>query len=48
MICITKQYFNWNRVLLLPIGLWPDKETKFTRFVAKLFCCLLMSNIAFQ
>ncbi|XP_026824671.1 uncharacterized protein LOC105282322 isoform X3 [Ooceraea biroi] len=48
MICITKQYFNWNRVLLLPMGLWPDKETKFTRFRASLFGCLLMSNIAFQ
>ncbi|XP_026824674.1 uncharacterized protein LOC105285790 isoform X1 [Ooceraea biroi] len=48
MICITKQYFNWNRVLLLPMGLWPDEETKFTRFRASLFYCLLMSNIAFQ
>ncbi|EZA47949.1 hypothetical protein X777_15045 [Ooceraea biroi] len=48
MICIKKQYFNWNRVLLLPMGLWPDEETKFTRFRAQLFYYLLMSNIAFQ
>ncbi|XP_026826759.1 uncharacterized protein LOC105283870 isoform X3 [Ooceraea biroi] len=48
MICIRKRYFNWNRILLLPFGLWPDKETKFTRFQARFFCCLLMSSIAFQ
>ncbi|EZA61634.1 hypothetical protein X777_07969 [Ooceraea biroi] len=48
MTCIRKRYFNWNRILLLPLGLWPDKETKFTRFQARLFCCFVMSNIAFQ
>ncbi|XP_026824689.1 uncharacterized protein LOC105285962 isoform X2 [Ooceraea biroi] len=48
MICIRKRYFNWNRALLLPLGLWPDRQTKFTRFQTRLFCCFLMSSIAFQ
>ncbi|EZA47948.1 hypothetical protein X777_15044 [Ooceraea biroi] len=48
MVCIKKRYFNWNRLFLLPLGLWPDKETKFTRFQAKLLFSLLMSSAAFQ
>ncbi|XP_026824687.1 uncharacterized protein LOC105285952 [Ooceraea biroi] len=48
MICIKKRYFNWNRLLLLSLGLWPDKETKFTRIQARLLFSLLMSSVPFH
>jgi len=48
MICIRKRYFNLNRLLLLPLGLWPDKQTKFTRFWAGLLFSILASFILFQ
>ncbi|XP_011343016.1 odorant receptor 24a isoform X2 [Ooceraea biroi] len=48
MICIEKRFFNSNRLLLLPFGLWPCKETKFTRFRPTLLCSILISAIAFQ
>jgi len=48
MICIRKRYFNLNRLLLLPIGLWPDKQTNFTRFRAGLLFSTLLSSIVFQ
>ncbi|XP_026825110.1 uncharacterized protein LOC105282612 isoform X4 [Ooceraea biroi] len=43
-----KNQFFLNWLLLLPFGLWPDKETKFTYLQATLFCCLMMSSIIFQ
>ncbi|KAH0945754.1 hypothetical protein HN011_002257 [Eciton burchellii] len=48
MFCVRKRYFNLNRLLLLPIGLWPDKQTRFTRFRAGLLFSILSSSIAFQ
>ncbi|EZA51610.1 hypothetical protein X777_08793 [Ooceraea biroi] len=47
MICIKKRFFNLNRLLLLPFGLWLE-ETKFNYFQATLFCSLIMSSIVFQ
>ncbi|KAH0945740.1 hypothetical protein HN011_001500 [Eciton burchellii] len=48
MISIRKRYFNLNRLILLPIGLWPDKQTKFTRFRAGVMFSILSSSIVFQ
>jgi len=48
MICIRKQYFNLNRLLLLPIGLWPDEQTRFARFRAGVLFSILSSCIVFQ
>ncbi|EZA51611.1 hypothetical protein DMN91_004428 [Ooceraea biroi] len=46
-ICIEKRFFNLNRLLLLPFGLWPGKKTKFTLLQGTLLCSFLMSSIAF-
>ncbi|XP_026825100.1 uncharacterized protein LOC105282608 isoform X4 [Ooceraea biroi] len=48
MVCIKKRFFNFNRLLLLPFGLWPDKETIFACFQATMLCSLLISSIVFQ
>ncbi|EZA51616.1 hypothetical protein X777_08799 [Ooceraea biroi] len=48
MVCIRKRFFNSNRLLLLPFGLWFDEETIVTRFQATLFSSLLISSIVFQ
>jgi len=48
MICIRKRYFDTNRLILLPIGLWPDKQTKFARFRAGVLFSILSSCIVFQ
>ncbi|EZA51615.1 hypothetical protein DMN91_004431 [Ooceraea biroi] len=48
MICIRKRFFNSNRLLLLPFGLWPGEETIVTRLQATLLCSFLISSIVFQ
>ncbi|EZA47028.1 hypothetical protein DMN91_004391 [Ooceraea biroi] len=48
MVCIKKRFFNPSRLLLLAFGLWPDKETIFTRFQATFLCSFLISSIVFQ
>ncbi|RLU23676.1 hypothetical protein DMN91_003882 [Ooceraea biroi] len=48
MVCIRKRFFNSNRLLLAPFGLWPGEETIFTRFQATLLCSFLIGSIVFQ
>ncbi|RLU24223.1 hypothetical protein DMN91_004433 [Ooceraea biroi] len=48
MVCIRKRFFNSNRLLLLPFGLWPGEETIVTRLQATLLCIFLISSIVFQ
>ncbi|KAL6418174.1 hypothetical protein ACFW04_012299 [Cataglyphis niger] len=48
MICIVTQYFNFNRILLLIVGLWPYQRTKLVLFQIILFFAILISFIIFQ
>ncbi|XP_050460194.1 uncharacterized protein LOC126856059 [Cataglyphis hispanica] len=48
MICIVTQYFNFNRILLLLVGLWPYQRTKLVCFQIILFFIILTSFIIFQ
>ncbi|KAL6425019.1 hypothetical protein ACFW04_009374 [Cataglyphis niger] len=48
MICIKTRYFNFNRILLLAVGLWPYQRTKLIRFQIILFFSILTSFIIFQ
>ncbi|XP_067215141.1 uncharacterized protein [Linepithema humile] len=48
MICLESQYFNFNKILLLAIGLWPYQQSKLTRLRFIFFCCILTSAIVFQ
>ncbi|XP_029666081.1 uncharacterized protein LOC115237280 [Formica exsecta] len=48
MICIVKQHFKLNRVLLLAIGLWPYHQSLFVRFQRILLIGILISSAVFQ
>ncbi|KAH0945577.1 hypothetical protein HN011_003191 [Eciton burchellii] len=43
-----KDYFKLNRILLLAIGLWPYKQTKFAKFHFIFFSGILIEAIIFQ
>ncbi|KAH0945571.1 hypothetical protein HN011_001806 [Eciton burchellii] len=43
-----KNYFKLNRILLLAIGLWPYKQSKFAKFHFIFFSGILMEAIIFQ
>ncbi|XP_011059576.1 PREDICTED: uncharacterized protein LOC105149097 [Acromyrmex echinatior] len=48
MIHLEIQYFSFNRILLLVIGLWPYQQSKFTRFQFILISTILTAGIVFQ
>ncbi|XP_011705012.1 PREDICTED: uncharacterized protein LOC105460278, partial [Wasmannia auropunctata] len=48
MICIESQYFSLNRTLLIAVGLWPYKQSKFVRLQFIFFLSTLTSAILFQ
>jgi len=48
MVHLEIQYFSFNRILLLVIGLWPYEQSKFTRFQFIFFSAILTSGIIFQ
>ncbi|XP_072758226.1 uncharacterized protein [Anoplolepis gracilipes] len=45
---INIEYFNLNKFLLLLIGLWPYKQSHFTRFQFIFLSGILTSNVIFQ
>lgn len=47
MICV-KEYLSLNRILLLAIGLWPYKQSKFVQLQLILCYSILASFIVFQ
>ncbi|XP_070523050.1 uncharacterized protein [Cardiocondyla obscurior] len=48
MICIEKQCFNFNKILLLTVGLWPYQRTKLIQFQFIVFLSILTTAILFQ
>ncbi|XP_029666065.1 uncharacterized protein LOC115237262 [Formica exsecta] len=48
MISIETQHFNFNRTLLLAIGLWPHQKSKFGRLQTTLCFGILTSYVIFQ
>ncbi|XP_029678598.1 uncharacterized protein LOC115244796 [Formica exsecta] len=48
MISLETQYFNLNRILLLAIGVWPYKQTNFTRLQFKFLSTILTTSLIFQ
>jgi len=48
MICIKEQYFKFNRIILLTVGLWPYQQSTLVRAQLALFLGVLMSYIVFQ
>ncbi|XP_036143080.1 uncharacterized protein LOC105832824 isoform X2 [Monomorium pharaonis] len=48
MIHLGIQYFNFNRILLLVIGLWPYQQSKVTRFQFLFLSTILTAGIVFQ
>ncbi|XP_072758228.1 uncharacterized protein [Anoplolepis gracilipes] len=45
---INIEYFNLNKFLLLLIGLWPYKQSHFTRFQFIFLSSILTTNVIFQ
>ncbi|XP_025271224.1 uncharacterized protein LOC109610502 isoform X2 [Camponotus floridanus] len=48
MINIEIEYFSLNRILLLTLGLWPYKQSNFTRFQFILLSSILTTYVIFQ
>jgi len=48
MICIKEQYFKFNRIILLIVGLWPYQQSTLVRAQLALYLGVLMSYIVFQ
>jgi len=48
MIYAESRFFRINRILLHILGLWPYKQSKFTRLQSALYYTILMSFIAAQ
>ncbi|XP_029678584.1 uncharacterized protein LOC115244785 [Formica exsecta] len=48
MIRLETQYFNLNRILLLAIGLWPYKQSNFTRLQFIFLSTILTTSLIFQ
>ncbi|XP_011702022.1 PREDICTED: uncharacterized protein LOC105458426 isoform X1 [Wasmannia auropunctata] len=48
MICVVSQHFNFNRIILLSIGLWPYQRTKLIQFQMMLFFSILISCVIYQ
>ncbi|XP_032687825.1 uncharacterized protein LOC116851993 [Odontomachus brunneus] len=48
MVCVKSLQLDLNRVLLLAVGLWPYKQSKFTRAQVILFYGILVTCIIFQ
>ncbi|EZA51620.1 hypothetical protein X777_08804 [Ooceraea biroi] len=48
MVCIKKRFFNSNRLLLLPFGLWLGEKTIVTHLQATLLYSILISSVVFQ
>ncbi|XP_070152586.1 odorant receptor 30a-like isoform X1 [Polyergus mexicanus] len=48
MICIVKQHFKLNRILLLTIGLWPYQQSLLVQFQRIFLISILTSSIVFQ
>ncbi|XP_070167635.1 odorant receptor 9a-like [Polyergus mexicanus] len=48
MTCLETQYFNLNRILLLAIGVWPYKQSNFTRFQFIFLFIILTTSLIFQ
>ncbi|XP_026823607.1 uncharacterized protein LOC105280156 isoform X3 [Ooceraea biroi] len=45
MITIETQYFNWHRILLLAVGLWPYERSNFVKFQCYFFLAIPTSFI---
>ncbi|KAH0948843.1 Or9e85 [Eciton burchellii] len=48
MICAESRFFRINRIFLHVLGLWPYKQSKFTRLQSALYYTILTSFIAAQ
>ncbi|KAL6255031.1 hypothetical protein P5V15_013364 [Pogonomyrmex californicus] len=48
MICVTTQYFNLNRIILLLVGLWPYQRSKLVYMQIIFILGLLISYIVYQ
>ncbi|XP_067215143.1 uncharacterized protein [Linepithema humile] len=48
MVCVVKQYFNFNRILLLALGLWPYQHSKYARYRFIFFLSIITTAILFQ
>ncbi|XP_072758224.1 uncharacterized protein [Anoplolepis gracilipes] len=48
MIYFETEYFSLNKFLLLTIGLWPYKQSNFTRFQFIVLSNILTTNVIFQ
>lgn len=48
MISIEDRYFSLNRALLLVVGLWPYKKSKFAQLQYICFLSILLTFIIFQ
>ncbi|XP_071637457.1 uncharacterized protein [Temnothorax longispinosus] len=48
MIPLEIQYFSFNRILLLVIGLWPYQQSKLTRLQFICFSTILTAGVIFQ
>ncbi|XP_019697076.2 uncharacterized protein LOC105183318 [Harpegnathos saltator] len=48
MICVKSLQLDLNRALLLMVGLWPYKQSKFARVQLIVFYIILISSIIFQ
>jgi len=47
-ISFQEQYFSFNRIILLTLGLWPYQQSKFVRLQIMILSGILISNIVFQ
>ncbi|EZA56735.1 hypothetical protein X777_02340 [Ooceraea biroi] len=43
----VQEYFSWNRITLLAVGLWPYQQSRFARFQAALCLSILTSFVVF-
>ncbi|XP_070522764.1 odorant receptor 13a-like [Cardiocondyla obscurior] len=48
MAHLETRYYRLNKLLLLPIGLWPDQQSKFSRFQRILFSIILSTSVILQ
>ncbi|XP_072758662.1 uncharacterized protein [Anoplolepis gracilipes] len=48
MIYLETEYFSLNKFLLFTIGLWPYKQSNFTRFQFTFLSSILTTNVIFQ
>jgi hypothetical protein len=48
MICFEAQYFNFNKIILQSIALWPFQQSKLVRFQSIIILIILITAIIFH